>query len=89
MKKTYINRIKDLFTEYGRDDFSFLFGRGFTINHDCGKYDVLDVIDDGDNIIVSCVGYSGFSLKEFSIEDLSTNTIKKILKKIEESVEEE
>ncbi len=89
MKKTYISRIKDLFTEYGRDVFSFLFGRGFTINHDYGKYDVLDIINDGDAIVVTCVGYSGFSLKEFNIEDLSTNTIKKILKKIEESVEEE
>ena len=89
MKNTYINKIKSLFTELDNDSFGFFFGRSFTINNDCEKYDVLEVVNDDDSVMVNCIGYSAFIFKNFNIEELSANTIKKILKKIEESVAEE
>lgn len=90
MKKTLINRIKSLFEEYGRNEFSFFYGRSFTITYDYGKYDVLAVSDaDEDGVTIDCVGYSSFGLRVLNLNDLPTNTIKKILKKIEENLDNE
>lgn len=87
MKKEIINRIKSLFKEYEKDEFSFFYGRSFTITYDYSTYDVLSVVDaEDEGIIVDCVCRNNFGLNNLNLEELSTKTLNKILNKIEQSI---
>lgn len=91
MKRDYINAIKEIFKEYDQSSFGFFYGRSFTITYDSITYDVLEVgyDDEEDYVFVTSVSHNSFGLSELNIENLSTKTIKKILDKINNSIEED
>ena len=59
--------------------FSFFQVKTFTITVDSRKYDVMEMYIDNDNdVCVSCVGYHSFRLYYFKLNELKTNSVRKI-----------
>lgn len=74
-----LNEIKDFLSSNIGDMYYSFACRSFVFHFNNSKYDLMSIyINEKQDVIIECVGYSPFKLNYINIEDLSFKTLHKI-----------